>query len=157
MNEKPVSGLLSFCFCNIKYKVTLKYLTNSPPIKLMQKTILITDDSAMIRRIVGQLLQGFGYKILLADNGEEGYIQTKSEKPDLVIMDVEMPVMTGIEATKRIKNDPDTSSIPVLIFTSLSREEDIQQAKNAGCIGFLNKPICEDELREAVNKILAQE
>jgi len=157
MNEKLVYGLLSFCFCNIKYKDILKYLTNSPPFKLMQKTILITDDSAMIRRIVGQLLQGFGYKILLADNGEKGYIQAKSEKPDLVIMDVEMPVMTGIEATKRIKNNPDTSSIPVLIFTSLSREEDIQQAKNAGCSGFLNKPICEDELREAVNKILAQE
>jgi CheY-like chemotaxis protein len=122
----------------------------------MQKTILITDDSAMIRRIVGQLLQNLGHKIILAENGERGYQMAKAEKPELVIMDVEMPVMNGIEATRQIKNDPDTASIPVLIFTSLSREEDIEQAKDAGCSGFLNKPICEDELQEAIDKVLAQ-
>lgn len=121
----------------------------------MQKTILITDDSAMIRRIVGRLLQGYGHKILLSENGEKGCKLAKSEKPDLIIMDVEMPVMTGIEATKQIKNDSDTASIPILIFTSLGREEDMEQAKNAGCCGFLNKPVCEDELREAVNKVFA--
>ena len=120
----------------------------------MQKTILITDDSAMIRRIVGQFLQRLGYNVLLAENGENGYMLTKSEKPDLVIMDIEMPVMTGIEATKQIKNDPETASIPVLIFTSLGREEDIEQANNAGCDGFLNKPISEDELQKAVSALL---
>ena len=123
----------------------------------MQKTILITDDSVMIRRILGQLLQGLGYKILLADNGQKGYDLAKAEKPDLIIMDIEMPVMTGIEATRQIKNDPETTSIPVLIFTSLGREEDIQEANNAGCSGFLNKPICEDELREAVNKVFTEQ
>ena len=122
----------------------------------MQKTILITDDSVMIRRILGQLLQGLGFKILLAENGQKGYDLAKSEKPDLIIMDIEMPVMTGIEATRQIKNDPETASIPVLIFTSLGREEDIEQANKAGCSGFLNKPICEDELREAVNKVFAE-
>ena len=118
----------------------------------MQKTILITDDSAMIRRIVGQLLQGLGYKVILAENGDKGYSMAKAERPDLVIMDVEMPIMTGIEATRLIKQDPETSSIPVLIFTSLGREEDIQQARAAGCSGFLNNPICQEELQEAVSK-----
>ena len=120
----------------------------------MQKTILVTDDSAMIRRIVGQIIQQLGHKVLLAENGEKGYALTKSAKPDLVIMDVEMPVMTGIEATARIKSDPETSHIPVLIFTSLGSEEDIMKAKQAGCAGFLNKPVSKEALQESINAAL---
>lgn len=119
----------------------------------MQKTILITDDSAMIRRIVGQIVQQMGHKVLLAENGEKGYALTKSTQPDLVIMDVEMPVMTGIEATARIKSDPDTSHIPVIIFTSLGSEEDIKKARDAGCHGFLNKPISKEALQETINAV----
>ncbi|MEJ2690796.1 MAG: response regulator [Deltaproteobacteria bacterium] len=117
----------------------------------MQKTILVADDSAMIRRIVGQIIQQMGHKVLLAENGEEGLSLTKSVKPDLVIMDIEMPVMTGIEATARIKSDPETSSIPVLIFTCLGSEEDIRRAREAGCQGFLNKPISKEALQESIN------
>ena len=119
----------------------------------MQKTILITDDSAMIRRIVGQIVQQMGHKVLLAENGEKGYALTKSAQPDLVIMDVEMPVMTGIEATARIKSDPDTSHIPVIIFTSLGSEEDIKKARDVGCQGFLNKPISKEALQESINAV----
>ena len=120
----------------------------------MQKTILVTDDSAMIRRIVGQIIQQLGHKVLLAENGEKGYALAKSAKPDLVIMDIEMPVMTGIEATTRIKSDPETCHIPVIIFTSLGSEEDIRKAREAGCQGFLNKPVSKEALQESINAAL---
>jgi CheY-like chemotaxis protein len=120
----------------------------------MQKTILVADDSAMIRRIVGQIIQQLGHKALLAENGEKGLSLIRSAKPDLVIMDIEMPMMTGIEATARIKSDPETSHIPVLIFTSLGSEEDIRKAREAGCQGFLNKPISKEALQESINATL---
>lgn len=120
----------------------------------MQKTVLVTDDSAMIRRIVGQIIQQLGHKVLLADNGEKGYALTKSARPDLVIMDIEMPVMSGIEATARIKSDPETADIPVIIFTSLGSEEDIRKAREAGCQGFLNKPVSKEALQKSINAAL---
>lgn len=120
----------------------------------MQKTILVTDDSAMIRRIVGQIIQQIGHKVIYAENGEKGYALAKSAKPDLIIMDIEMPVMNGIEATTRIKSDPDTAQIPVLIFTALGSEEDIRKAREAGGQGFLNKPISREALQESIQVVL---
>ena len=121
----------------------------------MQKTILVVDDSPMIRRIVSQILTECDHRVLLAEDGQVGYELAKDNLPDLVIMDIEMPVMDGIEATSRIKSDPATTNIPVLIFTSLGSEEDIQHAKDAGGQGFLNKPICKEELEAAIEKIFA--
>jgi len=120
----------------------------------MQKTILIVDDSPMIRRIVGQLLDESGYKVMLAENGQKGFELSKRHQPDLIIMDIEMPVMNGVAATALLKADPDTAHLPVLIFTSLGSEEDIKRAREAGGQGFLNKPICREELQNAINNIL---
>ncbi len=121
----------------------------------MQKTILVVDDSPMIRRIVGQILSQCGHKVLLAEDGQKGYDMAKEYDPHLVVMDIEMPVMDGIEATNRIKFDPKTNHIPVIIFTSLGSEEDIKRAQEAGGQGFLNKPICKEELEAAIDKIFA--
>lgn len=122
----------------------------------MGKTILIVDDSAMIRRIVSQILQEYGHRTLLAENGQKGYEQAVAGRPDLIIMDIEMPVMDGIAATERIKADANTAAIPVVFFTALGSEENIQQAQNAGGIGFLNKPICKEELGKAISDILGE-
>jgi CheY-like chemotaxis protein len=123
----------------------------------MQKIILLVDDLLMIHRIVGQMLTAEGYKVLKAENGKKGYEMTKTWKPDLVIMDIEMPIMNGIEAAKMIKSDPATSHIPVIILTSLGSEEDIKEAKEAGADAFLNKPVSKDDLLESVNNILQKE
>ena len=120
----------------------------------MLKTILIVDDSAMIRRIVSQLVQRLGHQPLTAENGLQGYEMAAEVRPDMIIMDIEMPVMDGFEATWRIKSDERTTHIPVMFFTALGSEENIQQAKEAGCIGFLNKPICKEELGQAIHDIL---
>jgi two-component system cell cycle response regulator DivK len=91
---------------------------------------------------------------LTAKNGKEGVDLTKKYHPNLVIMDVEMPVMNGIEATIQIKSEPNTAQTPVIIFTSLSSEEDIARAKKAGCKGFLGKPICKATLKDEVERAL---
>ena len=120
----------------------------------MAKTILLVDDSAMICHIVSQILKDSGYSVLTAKNGLEGVALAKKHNPNLVIMDMEMPVMDGIEATMQIKKEPETARIPVIIFTSLGREEDIERAKNAGCQGFLGKPVCKEILNTEVERVL---
>jgi CheY-like chemotaxis protein len=120
----------------------------------MQRKVLIVDDSHMIRRIVGKILKEENFEVLSAENGLMGYEMAKKNLPDLVIMDVEMPVMNGIEATHRIRSDSATNHIPVLIFTSLGSENDIRMAKEAGGSGFLNKPISKEDLRATISSIL---
>lgn len=120
----------------------------------MGKTILIVDDSAMIRRIVSQLVQQLGHRAITAENGRIGVEMASESRPDMVIMDIEMPVMDGIEATKLIKGDKGTMDIPVVFFTALGSEDNIKQAESVGGNGFLNKPICKEELGKAINDIL---
>jgi len=119
------------------------------------KKILIVDDSLMIRRIVGMILKEYDYDVMTAENGLIGCEMAKANMPDLIIMDVTMPVMNGIEAAAKIKANAETAHIPVLIFTSLGSEHDIQAAQAAGVAGFLNKPIAKDELKSAVFALLS--
>ena len=119
------------------------------------KKILIVDDSLMIRRIVGMILKEYNYEVISAENGLIGCEMAKANQPDLIIMDVTMPVMNGIEAAAKIKADAATAHIPVLIFTSLGSEHDIQAAEAAGVAGFLNKPIAKEELKSAVFALLS--
>jgi len=119
-----------------------------------KKTILVVDDSAMVCHVVGQILRECGYQVLVAKNGLDAYHLAKKHEPRLIIMDVEMPVMDGIEATTLIKSEPKTSDIPILIFTSLGGEEDIKRAKASGCQGFLNKPISKNAIRTEVQRFL---
>lgn len=121
----------------------------------MGKSILIVDDSAMIRRIVSQLVQQLGHRPTVAENGQQGWEKALEIGPDMIIMDIEMPVMDGIEATRAIKADKRTTAIPVVFFTALGSEENIQAAEAAGGNGFLNKPICKEDLGKAINEILA--
>jgi two-component system, cell cycle response regulator DivK len=120
----------------------------------MRKKVLIVDDSHMIRRIVGTILKEIGFEVITAENGKAGCEAARAERPDLIIMDVEMPVMNGIEATARLRSDPSVSAIPILIFTSLGSDEDMRAARDAGACGFLNKPISRDELKDAVSCLL---
>lgn len=121
------------------------------------KTILIVDDSAMIRRIVSQLVRQLGYQATAVENGQKGVETAITTGPDMIIMDIEMPVLDGIQATRQLKADQRTAAIPVIFFTSLGSEENISQAKAVGGDGFLNKPICREELSKTVNSFFSQE
>jgi len=120
----------------------------------MNQTILVVDDSAMICHVVGKILGDLGYNVLTAKNGQEGCELAQKHDPRLIIMDVEMPVMDGIQATALIKSEPKTNHIPVLIFTSLGGEKDLMRAREAGCQGFLNKPISRDAIQTEIERLL---
>lgn len=120
----------------------------------MTPIILLVDDSLMIHRVVGQILTEAGYKVLKAYNGNKGYEMAKTWKPDLILMDIEMPEMNGIEATRLIKAETVLANIPLIIFTSLGSEEDIRLAKEVGADSFLNKPVSKDELLTTIQRLL---
>jgi len=102
--------------------------------------ILIVDDDPRLLHVVSMYLTIEGYDVTTAADGEEGLAAMEAARPDLVILDVMMPGMDGLEACRRIKRDPSTRSIPVLMFTALSREDDIEAGRTAGADRFINKP-----------------
>jgi two-component system cell cycle response regulator DivK len=118
-----------------------------------RKKILIVDDTDWNRDLLVQLLED-DYDLVQAVNGEEGVSKTASEKPDLVLMDLGMPVMDGWEATRRIKANGDLKHIPVIAVTSHAMVGDEIQAREAGCDDYVAKPVDEVELLEKIKRLL---
>jgi CheY-like chemotaxis protein len=121
---------------------------------MKKKIILLVDDSSMIRYVAGRILRDLGHEVVIAQNGKEAFEMARMYKPALIIMDIEMPVMDGIQATACIKSDSEISHIPVLVFTGLGGEDVVAQARDAGCQGFLNKPISKDLMQSEVIKLI---
>lgn len=108
--------------------------------------VLVVDDNENNREIVSRLLEREGYEVSTAENGALALERIKSQPPDLVLLDVMMPVMDGIEACKRMKDDPDSRLIPVVIMTALGQVDDRVRAIQAGADDFLTKPVNRGEL-----------
>jgi CheY-like chemotaxis protein/class 3 adenylate cyclase len=108
--------------------------------------VLVVDDNENNREIVSRLLEREGYEVSMAENGALALEQIKNQPPDLVLLDVMMPVMDGIEACKRMKDDPDSRLIPVVIMTALGQVDDRVRAIQAGADDFLTKPVNRGEL-----------
>jgi len=107
----------------------------------MPKKILIAEDNDFNLRVVELVLKAHGYETVAAPDGQKAVELAKSEKPDLVLMDLQMPTMDGITATKLIKNDEQTHDIPVVALTAHAMEDDEDRALAAGCDGYITKPI----------------
>jgi two-component system cell cycle response regulator DivK len=120
----------------------------------MRKTILVVDDTEFNRDLVVQLLAD-EYDIIVAENGAEALDKTQAQRPDLILMDLGMPVMDGWEATRRLKANDDLRHIPVIAVTSHAMVGDEIEARKAGCDDYLPKPIDEDLLIRKVKKYLA--
>jgi CheY-like chemotaxis protein len=105
-----------------------------------RRRILIVDDDPRLLHVVSMYLGIEGYDVTTAADGEEALHCVEVSPPDLILLDVMMPGMDGLEACRRLKSDPGTRSIPVLMFTALSREEDIEEGRIAGADRFINKP-----------------
>lgn len=105
------------------------------------KTIFYIEDNESSRTLVKRVMEPLGYKMVLASDAEDGIERMKSDKPDLILMDVNMPGMNGYELTTKLKNTPDLISIPVIALTSHSIEGEKEMAIMAGCDGFISKPI----------------
>jgi CheY-like chemotaxis protein len=121
---------------------------------MVRKTILVVDDTEWNRDLIVQLLED-DYAVVEAVNGEEGVKKAETEKPDLILMDLGMPVMDGWEATRRIKANSELKHIPVIAVTSHAMVGDEIQAREAGCDDYLPKPIDENELLRKIKSFLA--
>ena len=107
----------------------------------MKKVILIVEDDPKNQLLFRDLLQSHDYATLDANNGKKGVELAKRKKPDLVLMDIMMPVMTGIEAVKILKATPETKNIPVLALTSFAMPEEQKTIIEAGFDGYMIKPL----------------
>jgi two-component system phosphate regulon response regulator PhoB len=106
----------------------------------MSRHVLVVDDDPRLLHIVAMYLGIEGYDVAIAANGEEGLAEMQKRRPDLVILDIMMPGIDGIEACRMIRADPDTADIPVLMFSALSGDEDVERARLAGANHLITKP-----------------
>lgn len=118
--------------------------------------IVIAEDDPDIRELIAFTLRFAGYEVITGSNGEEGYQLTKSERPDLVMLDVRMPKLTGYEACKRIKSEPELAATPVIFLSAKGQENEIEQGLAAGAEEYLLKPFAPDQLVDRVKAVLAK-
>ena len=121
---------------------------------MARRKILVVDDERYILHILDFSLGSEGYEVITAGDGEQAVERTKSEKPDLIVMDIMMPKMDGFEACKLIKSDPDTREIPVIMLTAKGREIDKNRGMEAGADEYLTKPFSPAKLIERVHSVL---
>jgi len=114
--------------------------------------ILLVEDNEMNRDMLSRRLQRKGFEVVEAVDGEEGLAKAKSESPDLILMDMSLPVLDGWEATRRLKADDGLKSIPVVALTAHAMADDRQKALDAGCDDYDTKPV---ELKRLLRKIEA--
>ncbi len=110
------------------------------------KTILYVEDNEFNRKIVRQLLSRTTYRLIEAVDGEAGVTTAREARPDLVIMDIQLPKLSGLEATRRLAAAPETQGIPIIVITSFALAGDEQKAKEAGAAAYLAKPYSPREL-----------
>ncbi|HTR80076.1 MAG TPA: response regulator [Bacteroidota bacterium] len=117
-------------------------------------TILLVEDNDVNRDMMVRRLQRRGYTVVPAIDGQQGVDLARSEKPDLILMDMSLPVLDGWEATRRLKGDPETKHIPVIGLTAHAMMGDKDQALNAGCDDYATKPVEFDKLIESINRLV---
>ncbi len=106
----------------------------------MSKRILVVEDQEDNRQILRDLLSSAGYEMVEAENGEEALTVAAAEQPDLILMDIQLPLLDGYEATRRIKANPALAKIPVIAITSYALSGDEEKARAAGCDDYVTKP-----------------
>lgn len=122
---------------------------------MANELILIVEDNDKNRKLARDLLQFKGYRVAEAENAEAGLALAAAQPPDLVLMDIHLPGMNGIEARKRLRADPATSAVPVIAFTASVMPQDRSQITDAGFDGFVSKPINIKEFLAAIEVKLA--
>jgi len=120
----------------------------------MTPKILTVDDSRIVRMLITRALQGYDCLIVEATNGEEGLAAALLEKPDLILLDVTMPVMDGFELLARLRQESDLAKVPIIMLTAESSQESVARADGLGVSGYVAKPFKEEELRDRINAII---
>ena len=118
--------------------------------------ILLVEDQLELRQMYAQQLELSGFDVIQAGNGADALTQTGTYSPDVVLMDLSLPVLDGWEATRRLKNDERTAHIPVVALTSHDGSGELQRATRAGCDWFVPKPCPPDALAAEIRRVLAR-
>ena len=121
----------------------------------MPKTILIVEDNDLNMKLFNDLLQAHGYNSLQTKDGREALKITRDHHPDLILMDIQLPEVSGLEITKMLKDDPDLRSIPVIAVTAFAMKGDEEKIREGGCEGYIAKPISVANFLQTVAKFLS--
>jgi len=123
---------------------------------MSDKTILYVEDNEFNRKIVRQLLSQTRYRLREAPDGESGVRAAQEELPDLILMDVQLPKMSGLDATRQLRADPRTARVPIIIVTSYALSGDEQKARDAGATAYIAKPYSPRELLAKIREIVPE-
>jgi two-component system cell cycle response regulator DivK len=123
----------------------------------MTKRILVVEDQEDLRGVLRDLLTGSGYAVAEAADGQAGVEITGSERPDLVLMDIQLPVMDGYEAIRQIKADPNLNATPVIAVSSFAMKGDEEKARAAGCDHYVTKPYSPVQLLRIIRGFLGDQ
>ena len=122
----------------------------------MTKRILVIEDQEDLRGVLRDLFTSSGYTVIEAVDGAAGVAMAKSDRPDIILMDIQMPIIDGYEATRQIKSDPRLSSIPVVAVSSFAMKGDEEKARAAGCDDYVTKPYSPIQLLRMVRGYLSK-
>ena len=120
----------------------------------MTKRILVVEDQEDNRQILRDLLSNAGYEMIEAEDGQQALTQAAKHKPDLIPMDIQLPLLDGYEATRRIKADPALNAIPIIVVTSYALSGDEEKAHAAGCDAYVAKPFSPRALLAKIREYL---
>lgn len=120
----------------------------------MSKTILIVEDNELNMKLFNDLLQAHGYNTLQVKDGRVVIDMTRKNRPDLILMDIQLPEISGLEITKMLKADDDLRAIPVIAVTAFAMKGDEQKIRNGGCDGYIAKPISVASFLQTVSRFL---
>ncbi|HXH82245.1 MAG TPA: response regulator [Candidatus Tectomicrobia bacterium] len=123
---------------------------------MSQPTILYVEDNEYNRKIVRQLLSRTAYRLIEAGDGEEALAMARSARPDLVLMDVQLPKLSGLEATRALRRQTETANVPIIVVTSFALSGDDRKAMEAGASAYLAKPYSPRELLDLIRKFLPE-
>lgn len=121
---------------------------------MMSATILYIEDNAHNMQLIRRILNHQGYTCIEATTGEQGYAMAQTEKPDLILMDINLPDIDGLQVTSKIKTHPDLQSIPIIALTAYDDYGDEDRALTAGCDHFIAKPVSRVKLIKTIQQYL---
>ena len=122
----------------------------------MTKLILVVEDQEDLRGILRDLLTGSGYAVAEAADGREGVAKAKAERPDLILMDIQLPVIDGYEATRQIRLDPNLQATPIIAVSSFAMKGDEEKARASGCEHYITKPYSPMQLLRVIRGFLGE-